>query len=76
LWRSDGTRAGTVLVRDIYPGMTGSHPYDLTNVNGKLYFSASDVGNYMYSPQTNNGPYGRELWALGYNFPYLPFVYK
>ncbi len=42
LWKSDGTSAGTVLVRDIRPGATGANPSFLTNVNGTLYFQASD----------------------------------
>ena len=55
LWRSDGTTAGTVLVKDINPGVYyqsyGSDPGDLTAVNGILYFSAGDGGEA-----------GRELW--------------
>src|SRR5262245_55669770 len=35
LWKSDGTAAGTVLVKDINPG-------SLTNVNGTLFFTADD----------------------------------
>jgi ELWxxDGT repeat protein len=50
LWRSNGTAAGTVLVRDILPGTNGSEPADLAVVNNTLYFSASD------------GSSGRELW--------------
>ena len=50
LWKSDGTNAGTVLVKDINPGTTGSYPSNLTNVNGTLYFLADD------------GSYGEELW--------------
>ncbi len=53
LWKSDGTEAGTVMVKDINPEPTGdyiSNPQYMTNVNGMLYFSASD------------GPDGRELW--------------
>jgi ELWxxDGT repeat protein len=58
LWKSDGTAAGTVLVKDIYPGTEGpmdpdpisSAPSFLTNVNGTLFFSAED------------GVHGRELW--------------
>lgn len=50
LWESDGTAAGTVLVRDIQAGGLGSDPRDLRNVNGTLYFSADD------------GISGRELW--------------
>ena len=50
LWKSDGTAAGTVLVKDIYPGATGSDPCNLTNVNGTLFFPANDGTN------------GDELW--------------
>jgi hypothetical protein len=41
LWRSNGTAAGTVRVKDINPG---SVPFDLTNIKGMLFFSA-DTGN-------------------------------
>src|SRR5688500_6068684 len=34
LWRSDGTPAGTVLVRDIRDGAVGSSPHHLTAFNG------------------------------------------
>jgi ELWxxDGT repeat protein len=48
LWKSDGTAAGTVLVKDINPGSTGSYARFLTNVNGKLFFSAIDgTGAFM-----------------------------
>lgn len=50
LWKSDGTGAGTMMVKDIYPGATGSMPIRLTALNGKLYFSA-DEGS------------GRKLWV-------------
>lgn len=42
LWRSNGAAAGTVLVKDLYPGQTSSYPYELTNVNGTLFFRAND----------------------------------
>jgi ELWxxDGT repeat protein len=45
LWMSDGTAAGTVKVKEINPatsGTTGSHPYNLTVFNNKLFFSAED----------------------------------
>jgi ELWxxDGT repeat protein len=50
LWKSDGTPAGTVLVKDIVPGSVGSNPRLLTNVHGTLFFSADD------------GVHGPELW--------------
>ncbi|MEO8762848.1 MAG: ELWxxDGT repeat protein [Ginsengibacter sp.] len=49
LWRSDGTESGTYLVKDIEPGVSSpgpdnlagaSGPYNITAVNGKIYFSA------------------------------------
>jgi ELWxxDGT repeat protein len=33
LWKSNGTAAGTVLVKDIRPGKPGPGPNSLTNVN-------------------------------------------
>ncbi|WP_196511450.1 ELWxxDGT repeat protein, partial [Nostoc sp. NZL] len=49
-WKSDGTEAGTVSVKDIFSGMGSSDPNFLTNVNGTLYFVATDSSG------------GRELW--------------
>ena len=51
LWKSDGTEAGTQMVKDINPGAGGSDPRWLTAYNGRLYFSADD------------GTFGRELWT-------------
>jgi ELWxxDGT repeat protein len=50
LWKSDGPVFDTRLVRDIRPGVAGSNPYALTNVNGTLFFMAND------------GVHGTELW--------------
>ena len=50
LWRSDGTQAGTVRVKDIVPGRIDSSPANLTDVNGTLFFTADD------------GVDGVELW--------------
>lgn len=51
LWKTDGTEAGTQMVKDINPGAGGSDPQWLTAYNGRLYFSADD------------GTDGRELWT-------------
>lgn len=40
LWRSDGTAAGTYMVKDIYVGSSDSNPSDLTVINGIVYFIA------------------------------------
>jgi len=50
LWKSDGTKAGTVLVKDIYAGSSGSYPNYLTAFKGLLFFQASDNSS------------GSELW--------------
>jgi ELWxxDGT repeat protein len=49
LWKTDGTEAGTVRVKDINSGVGDSNPFWLTAVNNVLYFSAIGDG-------------GRELW--------------
>ena len=51
LWSSDGTEAGTVMVKDIHPGGSSS-PSDLSAAAGTLFFEARD------------GTHGQELWAL------------
>jgi ELWxxDGT repeat protein len=51
LWKTDGTEAGTVLVKDIRPGIFSSNPEQLMNVDGTLFFRAS------------NGSDGVELWS-------------
>jgi trimeric autotransporter adhesin len=38
LWRSDGTEAGTVMVKDLVSGPAGAYTAKLTNVNGVLVF--------------------------------------
>ena len=50
MWKSDGTAAGTVLVKDIYAGRGSASPGGLTPVNQALFFSAGDA------------TYGHELW--------------
>ncbi len=48
--KTDGTPVGTVMIKDINLGANGSHPAYLVNVNGPVFFSASDGTN------------GKELW--------------
>jgi len=50
LWRSDGTAAGTRLIKDINPGSDGSTPMYLKAIGSLLFFSADD------------GTHGKELW--------------
>jgi len=53
LWVTDGTEAGTRLVSDIFPGSTGSNPYDLAAFNGRLVYGAD--GLYGAEPWISNG---------------------
>ncbi len=50
LYMTDGTEAGTMLVKDINPGNADASPRYLVELNGKLYFQADDGTN------------GVELW--------------
>merc|ERR1711990_241386 len=50
LWRTDGTEAGTVIVKDIHYGHVGSEPKYLTVFNNKLYFSANE-DTYATAPK-------------------------
>lgn len=42
LWKTDGTPAGTVVVKDLHPGSNGSSPNSLTAISGGLLFFATD----------------------------------
>ena len=50
LWKTDGTAAGTVLVKDIAPGAATARVSDLAAAGGRLYFAATD------------NEHGLELW--------------
>jgi ELWxxDGT repeat protein len=50
LWKSDGTEAGTALVRDIITGAPSSSPNQMAGLDGTLLFAADDGAN------------GYELW--------------
>ena len=48
---TDGTKSGTKLIKDIYPGTTGSDPdAEMAVLNGFVYFTATTLAE------------GRELW--------------
>ena len=42
LWKTDGTSAGTVLLKDIYSGQTGSNPGEFSKAGDHVYFVADD----------------------------------
>jgi ELWxxDGT repeat protein len=45
LWKTDGTEAGTSLVKEFIPNSIDAFPNNLTNVNGTLYFVGLDQTN-------------------------------
>jgi ELWxxDGT repeat protein len=51
LWKSEGTTAKTVFVKDVFAGETGSYPDFFVQLGNKLVFAATDA------------THGRELWA-------------
>jgi len=51
LWKSDGTFAGTVQVKDIQTGSSGSNPGNLKTTGGSTFYFTAD-----------NGTDGTELW--------------
>src|SRR5262245_32757471 len=42
LWKTDGSVLGTVVVKDIHPGLAGSNPGNLAVAGSLLYFTADD----------------------------------
>ncbi|HKV06937.1 MAG TPA: ELWxxDGT repeat protein [Thermoanaerobaculia bacterium] len=50
LWKTDGTAAGTAMVKDVCPGSCWGRSFELTVADGVLYFQADD------------GAHGYELW--------------
>ncbi|MBL8811835.1 MAG: hypothetical protein JNM43_16830, partial [Planctomycetaceae bacterium] len=63
LWKTDGTAAGTVLVRDIRTGVGSSNPSQLVNVNGLMYFLADDGINGTEIWQSDGTSAGTSLVA-------------
>ena len=62
LWKSDGTAAGTVLVKDINPGIAGSNPDNLTAVDDRLFFAANDGTNGDELWRSNGNAAGPSWW--------------
>jgi ELWxxDGT repeat protein len=58
LWKSDGTAAGTVLVKDINPATEGSSPWAMAAVGNTLFFVA-------YEPTTGYGLWKSDGTAAG-----------
>ncbi len=71
LWKSDGTAAGTVMVKDIIPGIGTSLPQHLIDVNGTLFFEVYEqyCGVELWNSEgTAAGTIMNKnrLWSYGY----------
>lgn len=60
LWESDGTTSGTVLLKDINVGTSGSSPSAFKKALGKVFFNASNP-----SVSTNRGLYVTDGTSAG-----------
>lgn len=77
MWVSDGTLAGTILLKDINPGPTGSAPQGGNEgyavVGNTVYFTADDGTNGRALWKTDGTPLGtvmvKDLDATVLNFP-------
>ncbi len=62
LWKSDGTEAGTVMVKDIYKKKeydpASIYPRSLTNVSGTLFFVAADSTDILSLWKSNGTEMG------------------
>lgn len=59
LWKTDGTAAGTALLKDIATGATNSNPSAFVKYNGQIYFNAttgtSVTGQELYRTDGTEG---------------------
>jgi ELWxxDGT repeat protein len=63
LWRSDGTSAGTYMVKDLYPGNYNSTIGYLTTVGNLVYFTASTGSTLWKTDGTTAGT----IAIMGFN---------
>lgn len=75
LWRSDGTDAGTYVVKDVFPGVDSSNVGQLYAYQGSLYFSAYDPAHSAELWKSDGTEAGTNLFVdivpgpSGYGYP-------
>jgi ELWxxDGT repeat protein len=78
LWRTDGTAAGTQMVKDLRPGDFGSNPHDLVPYNNRVVLSADE--GYGEEPFISDGTPGGTYMIRNINtassYPNYFFDYK
>ena len=68
LWKTDGTLAGTVLVKDIRPGSSSSNPGNFVVLGSYAYFTANDGTNGGALWRTDGTTAGTVLFKDFYTF--------
>ena len=58
LWVSDGTTAGTSLLKDIKPGVGGSFPWGFMKIGNEVFFNCMEVGLERKLWKTDGTPVG------------------
>jgi ELWxxDGT repeat protein len=58
-WKTNGTPAGTLRLKDVHPGPEGSVPVGFTALNGVVYFAADDS---VVDNGNGTATYNRELF--------------
>jgi ELWxxDGT repeat protein len=61
LWKSNGSAAGTVLVKDIFPGSSESSLSEFAEFQGALFFSASDGTQPSFELWKSSGTAGTTI---------------
>lgn len=71
LWRTDGTEAGTFMLKDIAPGLNGSipDPFGAEVLNGAVYFNATGTSAGLW--KTDGTVEGTQLVSSAPGVPHL-----
>lgn len=69
LWMTDGTTTGTVMVKDIYPGVDGSGPQSITRFGNLVVFRAYDAVNGRQTLWRSDGTAAGTVMLANLNFP-------
>ena len=71
LWSSDGTEAGTSLVREIYPGSQGANPGMLKVLGDEVFFFANDPDHGIELWKSDGTEGGTQIVADKFSQPRL-----